>query len=56
VLAGFAVAIGEVQVDSVIVDGDQRGALDGLVTGEVGKYHMSNLGNQHQRRELDCRD
>ena len=42
-LAWFAVAIGEVQVDSVIVDGDQRGAFHGLITGEIGECHMSNL-------------
>ena len=42
--AWFAVAVGEVQVDSVVVDGDQRGAFDGLVTGEVGECHVSNLG------------
>ena len=44
-LARFAVAVGEIQVDPVVVDGDQRGALDGLVTGEVGECHVSNLGD-----------
>ena len=41
--AGPAVAVGEVQVDPVVVDGEQSGAFDGLVTGEVGKCHVSNL-------------
>jgi hypothetical protein len=44
--AWFAVAVGEVQVDSVAVDGDQRCALDGLVAGEIGKCHVSNLGGE----------
>ena len=42
-VAWSAVAVGEIQNDPVTVDGDQRGAFDGLVTGEIGKCHASNL-------------
>ena len=41
--AGGAVAVGQVEVDAVAVDGDQRGAFDGLVAGQIGKCHTSNL-------------
>ena len=63
--AWLAVAVGEIQGDSVTVDGDQRGAFDGLVTGEVGKCHVSNLRpvtmqaarwqTRSRRREMDRR-
>ena len=43
VLAGLAVAVGEVEVDAVVVDGDEGGALGGLFAGEIGKCHASNL-------------
>ena len=43
VLAGLAVAVGQVEVDAVVVDGDQRGAFDGLVASEIGECHESNL-------------
>ncbi len=42
-LAGRACAVGEVEVDEVAVDGDERGSFDGLVTSQIGKYHTSNL-------------
>ena len=42
-LAGFAVAVGQVEVDAVAVDGDERGAFDGLVAGQIGKCHATNL-------------
>src|SRR6202012_3462309 len=42
--ARVAAAVGEVQVDSVAVDGDQRCALDGLVAGGVRECHVFNLG------------
>ena len=48
-LARFAVTVGEVQVDSVVVDGDQCCAFDGLITGEVGECHVSNLGDDASR-------
>ena len=35
--AWAAVAVGEIEVDLVVVDGDQGGAFDGLVTGQVRK-------------------
>ncbi len=34
-VARSAVAVGEIQLDPVAVDGDQHGAFGGLVTGEV---------------------
>ena len=37
------------KVDPVVVDGDQRGAFDGLITGEVGESHVSNLGGDAGR-------
>ena len=41
--AGRAGAVGEVEVDEVAVDGDERGSFDGLVAGQIGEYHTSNL-------------
>ena len=38
-LAGLAGPVGQVEVDAVAVDGHQRGALGGLVLGQVGKCH-----------------
>ena len=38
-LAGGAGAVGQVEVDAVAVDGDERGSFDGLVTSQIGKYH-----------------
>ena len=35
--ARTAVAVGEIEVDPVTVDGDQGGAFDGLVPGQVRK-------------------
>ncbi len=43
VLAGLACAVRQIEFDAVVVDGDQRGAFDGLVAGEIGKCHASNL-------------
>ena len=37
--AGGAVAVGKVEGDAVGVDGDERRALGGLVTSQVGKCH-----------------
>ena len=54
-LAGVAVAVGQIQHDPVVVDGDERGALGGLVAGEVGECHVSNLGVSAARREQDRR-
>ena len=41
--AGRAGAVGQVEVDAVAVDGDERSSFDGLVAGQIGKYHTSNL-------------
>ncbi|HEY9304232.1 MAG TPA: hypothetical protein VIO95_08080, partial [Mycobacterium sp.] len=38
-----------IQVDPIVVDGDQRSAFDGLVTSEVRKCHASNLGGDRKR-------
>ena len=40
-LAGLAVAVGEVELDAVVVDGDQRCAFAGLVVSQIGKCHAS---------------
>ena len=42
-LAGLATAIGEVESDAVGVDGDEGSAFDGLVAGQIGKCHATNL-------------
>ena len=42
-LAGRACAVGQVEVDAVAVDGDEGGSFNGLVAGQIGKYHTSNL-------------
>ncbi len=34
-LAGLAVAVGQIEIDAVVVDGDQRGAFDGLVKHDL---------------------
>ena len=39
-LARFAVTVGQVEVDAVVVDGDERRAFDGLVAGQIGKCHV----------------
>ena len=53
-LAGRACAVGQVEVDAVAVDGDEGGAFDGLVAGQIGKCHTSNLvaalASEGQRR------
>ena len=41
--AGSAAAVGEVEDDAVVVDGDEGGAFDGLLAGQIGKCHASNL-------------
>jgi hypothetical protein len=45
VFAGCAVAVGQVEVYTVAVDGDQRCAFDGLVAGEVGKGHATTVAS-----------
>ena len=42
-LAGFTLAVGEVEGDAVAVDGDEGSAFDGLLAGQIGKCHASNL-------------
>ena len=42
-LAGRAGAVGQVEDDAVVVDGDERGAFGGLVASQIGKCHASNL-------------
>ena len=37
-------------VDAVAVDGDQRGAFDGLVAGQIGKCHASNTRASREHR------
>ena len=37
---GVPLAVGEVEFDAVAVDGDEGGALGGLVAGEIGKCHV----------------
>ena len=43
VFAGVALAVGEVEGDAVVVDGDEGGAFDGLLAGQIGECHASNL-------------
>jgi hypothetical protein len=48
--AGRAVAVGEIQLDLVVVDGHQRSALDGLVAGQVRKCHaVQHIGSGNMR-------
>ncbi len=47
--AGFTAAVGEVEHDAVVVDGDEGGAFDGLVAGQIGKCHASNLVGWHRQ-------
>ena len=54
-LAGSTVAVGDVEVDLVAVDGDQGGAFDRLVPGEVRKSHASNLERAVPQGRRRCR-
>ena len=42
-LPWFSLTVGEVDDDAVAVDGDERGAFDGLLAGQIGKCHATNL-------------
>ena len=37
--AGSAAGVGEIEDDAVVIDGDEGGAFDGLVAGQIGKCH-----------------
>jgi hypothetical protein len=45
--------VGDVEADLVAADGDQGGAFDSLVLGEVRKCHASNLRRRARSGQLN---